>query len=207
MSKIVEGVFIGSYIDARNEDFLVKTQITHILSVAKEFGPAYPERYTYLHMGLSDKSSFDLTPHLDEAVAFIQNALNEGGRILVHCHRGISRSASCVIAYLMRQQKHSFKEALATCVEKRPQVKPNKGFVTCLLKYTISSPLPLAPSGLDSCNNSLLSPTSTSLPVWKRLSPKSKAGIPKERFSLMALRSTPFEEDGFSGEPSDGQIH
>ena len=39
---------------------------------------------------------------------FIEEALNNGGNILVHCYAGVSRSASFVIAYLMHKGMNIF---------------------------------------------------------------------------------------------------
>ena len=55
---------------------------------------------TYLKLGLSD-SAADL-PRMGEAidagVNFIHSALQAGGAVLVHCHKGISRSCTLVMA-------------------------------------------------------------------------------------------------------------
>lgn len=48
--------------------------------------------------------------------------------VLVHCEAGVSRSASAVIAYVMKKKKLSFEEARALVVGKRPRVLPNAGF-------------------------------------------------------------------------------
>ena len=49
-----------------------------------------------------DAADFDILSHLERAVAFIDDVSGlEGGRVLVHCHRGVSRSGTIVIAYLM----------------------------------------------------------------------------------------------------------
>ena len=66
---------------------------------------------------------------MPEAVAFITEALSSGGKILVHCVAGISRSASCVIAYLMKSKQIGYEEALAMTKAKRFCVEPNDAFV------------------------------------------------------------------------------
>ena len=50
---------------------------------------------------IEDDSSGDMLSLFPEAVEFISQALASGGKILVHCFMGISRSASCVMAYIM----------------------------------------------------------------------------------------------------------
>ena len=50
---------------------------------------------------LEDVPSAKITPVLPHAVEFIKSCLDQKGKILVHCFAGMSRSASCVIAYMM----------------------------------------------------------------------------------------------------------
>jgi protein-tyrosine phosphatase len=53
----------------------------------------------------------NLLLHFDEGVDFIKEAVDSHQSILVHCNAGVSRSASFVIAYMMREQGMHFQEA------------------------------------------------------------------------------------------------
>ncbi|KAL0175932.1 hypothetical protein M9458_028262, partial [Cirrhinus mrigala] len=59
-----------------------------------------------------------------------------GQAILVHCKMGVSRSASTVIAYLMKQQGWALDHALNHVRERRPIVQPNEGFLKQLHTYS-----------------------------------------------------------------------
>ncbi|GBG81190.1 hypothetical protein CBR_g31863 [Chara braunii] len=48
--------------------------------------------------------------------------------VLVHCFAGVSRSASVVVAYLMKKEKLSFKEAFLSLKKVHPHACPNQGF-------------------------------------------------------------------------------
>lgn len=48
---------------------------------------------------VQDTEYDDLLVHLPQACQFIQAALDEGGRVLVHCVMGISRSATVICAF------------------------------------------------------------------------------------------------------------
>jgi protein-tyrosine phosphatase len=54
--------------------------------------------------------------------------LQSGGRVFVHCFAGVSRSATIVIAYLMKEHGLSFNSAIKFVKSKRPQINPNDGF-------------------------------------------------------------------------------
>jgi protein-tyrosine phosphatase len=62
--------------------------------------------------------------------SFIKGAVeNADSKVLVHCNAGVSRSASLVIAYFIREKKLGFQEALNLVKSKRPQIFPNTGFM------------------------------------------------------------------------------
>jgi len=56
-------------------------------------------------------------------------------RMLVHCIQGISRSASVVIAYVMRSQHWSLRKAYEFVHQKRSIVKPIRPFLLQLQRY------------------------------------------------------------------------
>lgn len=59
-------------------------------------------RITVLDLkGVSDDGIDSLRPHMNRAVEFIEQARLEGGKVLVHCRVGVSRSATVCIGYVM----------------------------------------------------------------------------------------------------------
>lgn len=61
-------------------------------------------------------------------IEFIEKNIKKTN-VLVHCFAGVSRSATAVIAYLMKNKKLSFESALSLCKAKRKVTNPNQGFV------------------------------------------------------------------------------
>jgi hypothetical protein len=59
-----------------------------------------------------------------------QAAKARGGRVLLHCSQGVSRSASLAIGYLMWKQNSTFDSTLAAVKAIRGVANPNIGF-TC----------------------------------------------------------------------------
>ena len=103
--------------------------ISHILITAGHLEPHFPERIVYKQLEVGDNSAQMLKPFFDESYEFIEEALTSGGKIVVHCEAGISRSGTIVVAYLMRKNNWSRDEALAFARTKRPKYHPNKGFM------------------------------------------------------------------------------
>jgi protein-tyrosine phosphatase len=139
-SEVLEWIFIGSWRDASNHDFLADKQITHVLNLAKENVPSslLTEQTNLQHMTipLSDSQSEDLRSHFDSAFKFIEEAQSAHGKVLVHCRRGISRSPAIVMGYLMARRAMRFADALAFVKEKRPCVSLNLAFHAALSEYT-----------------------------------------------------------------------
>jgi len=103
--------------------------------MTKEIDVFFPEHFTYMRCTMADVPEENLLVHLDEAVAFIAEARENSSSILVHCQMGVSRSASAVIAYIMKtygwdltELSHAPFHAHRYVKSKRNVVKPNKGF-------------------------------------------------------------------------------
>lgn len=83
---------------------------------------------------MKDTVNEDIYDHFATAYEVIEKG-RAYGNVLVHCMAGVSRSASMVIAYIMRKQRKSYQEAFAIAKERRAKVNPNEGFVVQLLKF------------------------------------------------------------------------
>ena len=66
------------------------------------------------------------------AASYINSVLALSGRVMVSCQMGVSRSAACVLAYLMIYRDMTVLEALRTLRRSR-DVRPNDGFLEQLI--------------------------------------------------------------------------
>ncbi|ETI39013.1 hypothetical protein F442_15198 [Phytophthora nicotianae P10297] len=124
----VPGLFIGSYGAANNLEALKTTGITHVLCVSPTLPLNFPDVFTYLQLQVADLSSVRISDYFDDAFGFIDSALSSGGKVLVHCFMGISRSSTVILAYLIARRGFSLADALCKLRRVRPQVQPNSGF-------------------------------------------------------------------------------
>lgn len=67
-------------------------------------------------------------------IDFISNGLHHGG-VLVHCQKGVSRSATAVIMFLMRKANMTMNQAMILCKRRRHVVDPIPSFLTQLRTY------------------------------------------------------------------------
>jgi len=137
MTEIQTDLFIGNQGAAKNTFYLKKVGVTHVLNTAEgqrngtvdtnqEFYRPFGIKYKGLK--LLDVPQTNIALHFNEVGEFIEEALQNGGKVLVNCVMGMSRSSACVLAYLMLRQNMTAVEAL-TSVRKHRDVRPNDGFL------------------------------------------------------------------------------
>ena len=135
MNRTTDRIFLGDINGATNLYQLRKNKITHILTMAAGIRPLYKKEFKYKIVNVMDIPSQNIISHFDRAIEFINKAVTGGGRVLVHCFAGVSRSASTVIAYFMATRKMTFAEAFNYVKKKRPIIFPNFGFQKQLVEY------------------------------------------------------------------------
>lgn len=67
-------------------------------------------------------------------ISFSDSVKNSGGRVLVHCQAGISRSATICLAYLIQSHRVRLDEAFDFVKQRRGVISPNFGFMGQLLQ-------------------------------------------------------------------------
>ena len=87
----------------------------------------------FLGVPAIDLNSFPLMEYFQKAADWIEKILKEGGVVLVHCVKGISRSATLIIAFLIIKRKMTLQEAILMMKKKR-SIAPNEGFMQQLIE-------------------------------------------------------------------------
>ncbi|KAM7000811.1 protein phosphatase Slingshot homolog 3 [Tautogolabrus adspersus] len=134
-SKIFDYLYLGSEWNAANFEELQKNKVGYILNVTREIDNFFPESFNYLNIRVYDVEATDLLFHWPDTYNFIDTARKSGQAVLVHCKMGVSRSASTVIAYAMKQERWPLDVALNYVRDCRSIIKPNEGFMKQLLTY------------------------------------------------------------------------
>jgi len=157
MSLVAPSLYVGDESAAADWPLLRAAGVTHILnctpapsvlegSTTMERGyggeegglrGGSPPELRFCQLGLLDSIS-DL-PRMQEAlhvgVGFIREAIANGGVVLVHCHRGISRSATLAIAYLVQQTQQTAETVFEHMRTRRRVIDPNLTYWTQLIEW------------------------------------------------------------------------
>lgn len=134
---IEKNLYLGSLSAAKDLKTLNDYKISHIITIDTCPLPRHIlelKHLTVKFVQLSDFPKEDLLSHFDACIEFIEDGLSKGA-VLVHCYFGVSRSASVVIAYMMKKYQLSYQQAFQKVKSKRSIVYPNKGFVSQLVLY------------------------------------------------------------------------
>lgn len=134
-AEIYPHLYLGSVGAAMSKNNLQRLGITHILCVADNIKPQFPDHFAYKSLEILDTSQADLLSILPECFEYIENAANNGGKVLLHCFAGKSRSASVCIAYVMYSQRVCLLDAFRFVRERRTVALPNTGFMKQLKTY------------------------------------------------------------------------
>uniref|UniRef100_A0A4W6G9U4 Protein phosphatase Slingshot homolog 1 n=1 Tax=Lates calcarifer TaxID=8187 RepID=A0A4W6G9U4_LATCA len=132
---IFDHVYLGSEWNASNLEELQETGVGYILNVTREIDNFFPGTFSYHNIRVYDEEATDLLAHWNDTYNFIVKAKKNHSKCLVHCKMGVSRSASTVIAYAMKEYGWSLEKAYNFVKQKRSITRPNPGFMRQLAEY------------------------------------------------------------------------
>nr|XP_033812799.1 protein phosphatase Slingshot homolog 1 isoform X2 [Geotrypetes seraphini] len=132
---IFDHLYLGSEWNASNLEELRDSGVEYILNVTREIDNFFPGLFAYHNIRVYDDDSTDLLAYWNETYNFINKAKKNQSKCLVHCKMGVSRSASTVIAYAMKEFDWSLEKAYNYVKEKRSVTRPNAGFMRQLSEY------------------------------------------------------------------------
>lgn len=76
MDLIIDNLFLGERKAAISKHYLLKNGVTHILTVAKNQPPKYPELFKYKVVSISDEPESKIRVRFPECMEFIKDAIS-----------------------------------------------------------------------------------------------------------------------------------
>ncbi|XP_034398565.1 dual specificity protein phosphatase 2 [Cyclopterus lumpus] len=133
--ELLPFLFLGSAVHSSRRETLAAAGITAVLNVSSTCPNFYEGDFQYLRLTVEDSLAADIRACFSTAIAFIDSVKQSGGRVLVHCQAGISRSATICLAYLMHTQRVKLDEAFDFVKRRRQVISPNLAFMGQLLQF------------------------------------------------------------------------
>ena len=142
--EVFPNLFLGNKAAAEDTAYLKSKGITHLLNMgsaslrsSKFLVVPHTEELASQDIQLEnspDWGEMKVSDCFDHCGEWIEQSMDSGGRVLVVCWQGASRSATVVLAYLVRYKQMGLDVALALVKEKR-DIRPNNAFLQQLIDY------------------------------------------------------------------------
>ena len=131
MSQITENIFLGNDNNAQDREFITNNEIQLIINVTNNI-PNHFNDIEYLNLKIEDS----IEENIYNRFSLIIDKMNTTKKLLIHCNRGKSRSASFVLAYLMKYMGMDLKTAYEY-IKLRRDIQPNIEFFRQLTDYDL----------------------------------------------------------------------
>ncbi|KAI9244922.1 hypothetical protein EDC94DRAFT_699642 [Helicostylum pulchrum] len=139
ISEIIPGfLFVGPEIENTEHANQLDTRfIRRVLNMAEECQDEGVDKQRLMYHKISARDTLEMKNIelvMMEAVQFIEEAKKNHEPIYVHCKAGKSRSITAILAYLVTSERWTLKRAYRHVIKARPNMSPNIGFVSELMK-------------------------------------------------------------------------
>jgi len=136
-NEILSGLWLGNILDAKNKEFISSLDI--VVNCSKDI-PFLSKNTKNIRIPIDDnldkQEIKNLLKFLPKITSFIHTSLTNNKNILVHCYAGKQRSASVIVAYLIKYLNISLDKAILLVRSKRDIIfTPCINFKRALLKF------------------------------------------------------------------------
>ena len=126
---IKDFLYISGYKTASTASDLQNMKITNIINCSGDLCENLSfSGINYLTLNIRDNVSENIECLFFKCINYINEAKEKKGRVLIHCYKGVSRSVSILISYLIYLYKWTYDEAFDFVQSKRSIANPNIGF-------------------------------------------------------------------------------
>ncbi|NXD49549.1 DUS28 phosphatase, partial [Corvus moneduloides] len=135
LCQVTASLLLGTARAACDEELLAREGVTFCVNVTRQQPFPRLQRVRGIRVPVFDDPAEDLYRYFEPCGAAIEEAVRGGGKCLVYCKNGRSRSAAICTAYLMRHCQLPLKDAFEAVKTARPVAEPNAGFWSQLQRY------------------------------------------------------------------------
>lgn len=131
-SQITANLYLGGQYNWRGLRLLRQMGVTAIINMRTHslYVQARYEGLQYLHLPTIDNTAPSLSD-LIKGASFAHDAIQNGGKVYIHCRQGLGRGPTMAIAYLLRMGE-TYADAFATVKRVRTFINPRPSQVARL---------------------------------------------------------------------------
>ncbi|NXK56384.1 DUS18 phosphatase, partial [Chauna torquata] len=135
LCRITPCLYLSDSAAASSALLLAASHVSTVINVSLEVANMFHPGVEYLHVPVADVPTARISAYFDAIADRIRSVGARGGRTLLHCMAGVSRSATICMAYLMKHHTMSLASTHAWVRSCRPIIRPNNGFWQQLVQY------------------------------------------------------------------------
>ena len=125
---VSQHIVLGCREDAMDLKGLQELGVTHVLNACSQLPNYHPDHFVYHKIAILDAPKAPIVTCAEVAAQFLQRVERVGGRCLVHCIAGSSRSVTLTLMHLMISHRVPLHVGFHHVNRMRPQANPNEGF-------------------------------------------------------------------------------
>jgi len=140
VTRVLDRLYLSDYVSL-SAARLSELGVTLVVNATYEIPNVYgvPEgSVEFIKLHINDVVTADMAQHMDMCADRIHQIRSAGGVALIHCALGISRSVTICLAYLVKYEDRTLREAYFELKKKRPIIRPNEGFWRQLISFEIA---------------------------------------------------------------------
>ena len=151
INQIIPHLYISNWETSNNPEIINMYNIKAVITLETTDKPPEILRYYYenkidfMHIRIFDMKNVDISDYFDSTYDFINKHITKHENVLVHCAAGISRSATIILNYMIRNMFYMYNlkyenpydlvnYAIDIARSKRQIINPNNGFINQLIK-------------------------------------------------------------------------
>lgn len=135
-NKVFANLYVGDRGAVKKQNKVREVGITAVVrldNAPRELGE-WENDFTVLDLPFIDRNSIP-NGIIEQVTGFIHKQIQSKKPVLVHCERGISRSVSLIMAYLIQYEKMSLAEAFCAVKKVRSIAQPHQKLLISLIQH------------------------------------------------------------------------
>ena len=136
ISTVCDGLYLSDF-DSLTEEKIKRLNISFIVNATMEKPNLNFPNVDFLKLNIYDMPEANIKQYMDQCADRIHEVKTGGGNSLVHCAFGVSRSVTICLAYLVKYEGKTLRQAYYDLKDVRPIIHPNEGFWRQLISFEI----------------------------------------------------------------------